>query len=196
LANLFRKSINQCYWGIEDWRPSLKWTYTYNAQNNRTEELCQEWLHWLDEWENDEKMSYTYDEHNNATEGVYQKWANNTWINASGWLDLYYNNMNSMWYYWGLFKFSATYIKTSSNAISEHRVESVLKLYPNPTTGVLTINNEQLTMNNIEIFDVYGRKVSSHHLIPSSSHQINISHLPSGVYIVKMNGVCQKVVKQ
>jgi hypothetical protein len=51
-----------------------------------------------------------------------------------------------------------------------------------------------------EVFDAYGRKLSSHHLITSSSnHLINISHLPAGVYVVKIlteNGVItRKVVK-
>jgi len=77
-----------------------------------------------------------------------------------------------------------------------------LSFYPNPTTGVLnltqeTINNEQLTINNIEIFDIYGKK---HHLIPSSSHHlINISHLPAGLYFIKVytekGVVVEKVIK-
>jgi endo-1,4-beta-xylanase len=36
-----------------------------------------------------------------------------------------------------------------------------LGIYPNPTRGQLTINNEQLTMNNIEIYDVMGRLLQS-----------------------------------
>jgi hypothetical protein len=83
-----------------------------------------------------------------------------------------------------------------------------LRVYPNPTTGELTIDNGQLTIDNVEIFDVYGRKLSSHHLITSSSnhliisssiHQINISHLPAGFFFVTAtteNGVfVEKVVK-
>ncbi|MCL1850839.1 MAG: T9SS type A sorting domain-containing protein [Bacteroidetes bacterium] len=55
-------------------------------------------------------------------------------------------------------------------------------------------------MNNVEVFDVYGRKLSSHHLIPSSSHHlINISHLHAGIYFVRITtdqgAVMRKVVK-
>ena len=80
-----------------------------------------------------------------------------------------------------------------------------IKIYPNPTTGVLNliqeiINNEQLTINNVEIFDIYGRKLSFHHLITSSSnHLINISTLPDGIYFIKIEtktGVfTRKIVK-
>jgi subtilisin family serine protease len=70
---------------------------------------------------------------------------------------------------------------------------SHLKVYPNPATGVLnliqeTINNEQFAINNIEIIDVFGRIVSSHLRITSSSHhQIDISHLPAGNYVVSVS---------
>ena len=84
--------------------------------------------------------------------------------------------------------------------VVETHCNASLRIYPNPTTGELTINNEQLIINNVEIFDVYGRKLSSHHLITSSSnHQINISHLPAGIYFVKVTteqGVfVEKVIK-
>ena len=79
---------------------------------------------------------------------------------------------------------------------------SELRVFPNPTTGVLnliqeTMNNEQLTMNNVEILDIYGKKLSSNHLIPSSSnHLINISHLPAGIYFLKVGNETVKIVKQ
>jgi len=81
--------------------------------------------------------------------------------------------------------------KPSPIGVDEIRVENI-SIYPNPTTGVLnliqeTINNEQLTINNVEIFDMYGKKLSFNHLITSSSnHQINISHMSAGVYFVKI----------
>jgi len=82
----------------------------------------------------------------------------------------------------------------------ETHCNASLRFYPNPTTGQLTIDNEQLTINNVGIFDVYGRKLSSHHLISkSSNHLINISHLAAGIYFVKIiteqGTVTKKVVK-
>jgi len=66
---------------------------------------------------------------------------------------------------------------------------SNFKIYPNPTTGELTIDNGQLTINSVEIFDIYGRKLHSSpltsHLAPRTS--INISHLQAGIYFVKIS---------
>ena len=84
--------------------------------------------------------------------------------------------------------------------IVETHCNASLQIYPNPTTGELTINNEQLTINNIEIFDIYGKKHHISYLTSHiSNHQINISHLPAGIYFLKItteNGVfVEKVVK-
>ena len=67
-----------------------------------------------------------------------------------------------------------------------------IAVYPNPTTGVLNliqerITNYELRIKDVEIFDIFGKKLSSHHLITSSSnHLINISDLPTGIYFIKI----------
>jgi len=85
-----------------------------------------------------------------------------------------------------------------------------ITLHPNPTTGELTItitgqvyNDGELRVENIEIFDVFGKKLSSHHSSPLTPHSpllINISHLNPGIYFVKITTdtgeVVKKVVKQ
>ena len=76
-----------------------------------------------------------------------------------------------------------------------------ISLHPNPTTGELQVTSYELQINNVEIFDIYGKKLSSHRLITSSSHhKIDISHLKSGIYFVKISTeageVVKKVVKQ
>jgi len=71
-----------------------------------------------------------------------------------------------------------------------------VQVYPNPTRGELIINNEQLIINNIEVFDIYGRKC---HSLPVTCHSslvtINISHLPNGIYFLRIDGQTVKVIK-
>ena len=76
-----------------------------------------------------------------------------------------------------------------------------LNIYPNPTTGELRITNYELGITSVEVFDIYGRNLLSNHLITSSSnHHINISHLATGIYFVKIRTktgeVVRKVVKE
>jgi hypothetical protein len=197
----------------EGWTISNKWLYTYDTQNNMIEELCQE-KNELNEWENSEKMSYTYDENNNVNLGIYQEWENNTWIDAIGYLNLHYNSLKSIWKYYDLFKFSATYIKTGSNFVQEHRIESVINLYPNPTTGELQVTSYELQVTNIEVFDIYGRKQKAESRKQKGNSPpfmeawqpqadgvvIDISELQAGIYFVKIStgagAVVKKVVKQ
>ena len=79
-----------------------------------------------------------------------------------------------------------TILQSSGLTVSKNALENI-KIYPNPTTGELRIENGELRIEKIEISDVYGRKLSSNHLIPTSSHHlINISHLPAGVYFLSV----------
>jgi subtilisin family serine protease len=64
-----------------------------------------------------------------------------------------------------------------------------LKVYPNPASGEITVTSDELQVTSIDIYDVYGKNVSSHHLILASSHQINVSHLPSGNYVLSVSYV-------
>jgi hypothetical protein len=72
-----------------------------------------------------------------------------------------------------------------------------LQIYPNPViNGQLTIDNGQLNAGDkVEIYNVNGTLVET---LRAASLQttINIGHLPTGVYIVKVGNKVAKVVKQ
>jgi len=83
-----------------------------------------------------------------------------------------------------------------------------VQVYPNPTTGELRIENGELRIESVEIFDVYGRNVGAK--FPSKNLEgwqpqadgvvFNISHLQSGIYFVKISTdegvVVKKVLKE
>jgi aminopeptidase N len=63
--------------------------------------------------------------------------------------------------------------------------ENSIKVYPNPTGRELNVKSNKLQITGIEIYDIYGKKLSNHLTISSSnSSTIDISHLPSGTYIL------------
>ncbi|GHU93619.1 hypothetical protein FACS1894156_0720 [Bacteroidia bacterium] len=68
-----------------------------------------------------------------------------------------------------------------------------LVVYPNPTNGQLTMDNEQLNAGDkVEIYNVNGVLVGAYSIRPT----INIAHLPAGIYIVRVGNKAAKVVKQ
>jgi len=84
-----------------------------------------------------------------------------------------------------------------SNAIPKENIDSSIVIYPNPTTGELRIENGELRIEDVEIFDIYGRKQLS--TFSSQFPTLNISHFPAGVYFLKIhteNGmVTKKIIK-
>jgi len=79
-----------------------------------------------------------------------------------------------------------------------------IKVFPNPTNGQLTMDNRQWTMdngelriNNVEIFDVYGRKVLEPPLTVLQSYDLTV--LQPGIYFVKIETeagiITKKIIK-
>jgi hypothetical protein len=109
-------------------------------------------------------------------------------------------------------------VKLDSNGVSSANVDNLVTninsfedantsiyLYPNPASNELNISIEAFPKNKkytLTINDVLGREHISTFIETSSStdHAINTSQLPSGVYLVKIQGdainTCQRVVIQ
>jgi len=87
---------------------------------------------------------------------------------------------------YGIPNFYQIYLDHANNA-PENKIPR-FSAYPNPTTGKLKIISNLLRATNnelqVEIFDITGKKLSSHHLIIPLSNQIDISHLQSGIYFL------------
>jgi len=64
------------------------------------------------------------------------------------------------------------------------------------TNEQLIINKEQLTINNIQIFNIVGQNLLSLQSPLSPEITIDISHLKSGIYIVKINNIKKKFIKK
>ena len=62
--------------------------------------------------------------------------------------------------------------------------EQNIFLSPNPATDKLRIKNSELRIKNIEIYNVFGERV---YKSESPKSEINISNLPSGIYVVRVN---------
>ena len=71
-----------------------------------------------------------------------------------------------------------------------------VNVYPNPATNTIIIERVNTAKENISIVDMYGKKVMALQLV-NAIQTINISKLPSGVYMVCFdNGDKLKVIKE
>ena len=75
-----------------------------------------------------------------------------------------------------------------------------IRVYPNPTNGQLRIKNYELKENDIiEIYDVVGQKVGANlcvRPINAETITIDISHLASGMYFLKVGNKTARFVKE
>ncbi len=87
--------------------------------------------------------------------------------------------------------------------IKENTINTEVSIYPNPTTGLITIKNEECRINNASVFDIYGKEVfntdvkSQKTKIKNQKCEIDLSSNAKGIYFIKVTtnkGVAVKKV--
>ncbi|MDR2824335.1 MAG: leucine-rich repeat protein, partial [Prevotellaceae bacterium] len=81
---------------------------------------------------------------------------------------------------------------STSSGIEDMQVQQLV-IYPNPVKDELIISNEQLTANNVQIYDIAG-KVVNYRLL--SANSIDVSNLPNGIYFIKVGNASGRFVKE
>lgn len=77
---------------------------------------------------------------------------------------------------------------------------SIVSLFPNPTTGLVSFDNSINSFENVIIYNYLGQEVSKQKLNSISDSQINLSDFSNGVYLLKFigenNNSVARVVKE
>jgi hypothetical protein len=78
-----------------------------------------------------------------------------------------------------------------------------IKVYPNPTTGIFTLElteSSENTKANVEIYSIMGELVQQTTMFGERSYQFNLSDKPRGIYIARVlqgeNLYMEKVIRQ
>lgn len=96
--------------------------------------------------------------------------------------------------YDNLYLGSVPLLNISENTITKLKIN----IFPNPTTGIVTISNEEnLTIDKIEIVDILGKTVS---VKTDNTSLVDISNFAIGIYIFKIYSgetvSIKKIIKQ
>ncbi len=77
---------------------------------------------------------------------------------------------------------------------------SIVSLFPNPTTGVVSFDNSINSFENVIIYNYLGQDVGKQKINSVSDSQINLSNFSNGVYLLKFigenNNAVAKVLKE
>jgi hypothetical protein len=94
---------------------------------------------------------------------------------------------------------TANYSSTTLG-INEYHFNNKLKIYPNPTNGIFTIQSFFENTITGKIYDVLGQEVLKSLSIANGMNTIDIAKLPNGIYLLKVNDLEEtntiKIIKQ
>lgn len=108
-------------------------------------------------------------------------------------LDVYFRDSSHGW----IVGYNGTILKYNGGSSVEQyeNKKDIIELYPNPTTGIVKIKNEELKIKNISVFDIYGREVLKTEVGSSSNSEaleggqeteVDLYSQPKGIYIIKV----------
>ena len=94
-----------------------------------------------------------------------------------------------------------TYFPVIYNDIADpEKTQSEISIYPNPATNEIKISNLSSEENQITIYNLLGQQVKNISVSNEQNHTINISDLPSGIYMLTVSNNkkinCKKFVKE
>ena len=79
--------------------------------------------------------------------------------------------------------------------VNDNNLQNIV-LIPNPTSGVIKIENNAIPINNITIYNVLGKLV----LLQKNTTSVDITSLQTGIYFLKINtlegNIIKKVIKE
>jgi len=79
----------------------------------------------------------------------------------------------------------------SAGSISNNSNQNGITIYPNPTTGQFTVSSRQGATGEIQVYDLFGRK-----LLETTEQEIDMRGFAKGVYVLRMGEATRKIILQ
>ena len=92
--------------------------------------------------------------------------------------------------------FSGFFLKSNTTLSTVENSKLNVLIYPNPSRNFINLSFSETKNVSVSIYDIVGRIVKTESLSSSNTYQINISDLPQGNYILKVNSDSGSYSKQ
>ena len=88
---------------------------------------------------------------------------------------------------------------TLIDGVNNYDLDNSISVYPNPTSGQFTIYNEQCTINSVDVYDVYGKLISTTK-VEDTQVTLDINTYADGIYFARIltdkGVVTKRIVKK
>lgn len=190
--------------GTSLWEDLFRTTYSYDANNDNTQQFRKAYDKNTNTWNNRAKSELSFDaSHNNLSQENYN-WdsPSNTWINGnlSTW-EYYANGCTSAFdnfYSWDpassryvshiRYEYRSTFVSTAVKSVST----SIPRIFPNPVLDN-TLHVQVNSNSNFELYDLTGRLQYSG-LLKTGENILELPQIPKGIYIFRSGNSRQKLV--
>jgi plastocyanin len=85
-----------------------------------------------------------------------------------------------------------SFIVSSSVGISEDFVATPFQVYPNPSSGIVTVNSDQ-SLKKIEVLNIHGQLVYSKETV-ENSEKLDLTGLLQGIYFIRSGKQTERLV--
>jgi choice-of-anchor B domain-containing protein len=88
-------------------------------------------------------------------------------------------------------------VKAPELGVDDFVIAGAFKMFPNPTTNLLTISSEETNIDTISVTDIFGKLIYSEKNSSERNKIIDMSSFASGMYFVSINNrTSNKIIKQ
>lgn len=141
-----------------------------------------------------ERFVYANGDAGATTEHIKITGGQHTWpgafINFPG-TNLDFNASNEVWEFFSRYDIDGLRTSTGTDDLRE---EIALEIFPNPTNSSIYLKFESIQKINFQLLNLTGQPVLTG-IANSDFHEVDIAHLPEGVYFLKIGEEVKKVLK-
>ncbi len=172
-------------WDGETWEPYSHGSATCDASGNWLNFMHQQWS-WEGIWDNYTNVEYTYQDGVITADGY--TWTGTIWTPGDIYLSVRYNDNGNMVQFFsgGPAVEVVVYYSTATVGIEEPEQpqSSLVTVYPNPTSGQLTLipADSKVKIESTQLIDLAGKV----HQITLNDNLANVDYLPEGLYFLRI----------
>lgn len=171
-------------YSISNWLNFSKTENSYDVGGNLTLKINYNWNTTTNQWENRDLAEYTFNNSYTSNDIIQPYFLNDLHKHM---LTNYTRKLFAGNSWLNVFKVNFHYSSFSFTGIDENELLEKINIYPNPTSGLITVTSTLSTITNITVYDLMGKCVYTEYYEQIQNPiQLDLSFLNNGIYFINV----------